>query len=69
MDALQMQAMAQAAERLRRQAIVRVNAALRRIDEGEFGFCISCGEAIPPDRLAIDPTIPTCIRCASGTVR
>lgn len=66
MDAMQMQAMAQAAERRRGQEIERIKATLRRIDDGDFGYCITCGEEIAPKRLAIDPTIPTCIRCASG---
>lgn len=69
MDAMQMQAMAQASERMRAQEIGRIKATLKRIDEGEFGFCIGCGEAIAPARLTIDPTIPTCIRCASGSAR
>jgi DnaK suppressor protein len=66
MDAMQMQAMAQAAERRCGQEIERIKATLRRIDDGDFGYCITCGEEIAPKRLAIDPTIPTCIRCASG---
>lgn len=69
MDAMQMQAMAQASERMRIQEIGRITATLRRIDEGEFGYCITCGEAIAPDRLTIDPTIPTCIQCASRSAR
>lgn len=69
MDAMQMQAMAQAAERMRGREIERIKATLRRIDDGDFGYCIGCGEEIAPKRLAIDPTIPTCIRCASGADR
>lgn len=69
MDSMQMQAMAQAAERMRGQEIERVKATLKRIDDGDFGYCVTCGEEIAPKRLAIDPTIPTCIRCASGTDR
>jgi RNA polymerase-binding transcription factor len=69
MDAMQMQAMAQAAERMRGREIERIKATLKRIDDGDFGYCITCGEEIAPKRLAIDPTIPTCIRCASGADR
>jgi DnaK suppressor protein len=69
MDSIQMQAMAQAADRMRGQEIERVKATLKRIDDGDFGYCITCGEEIAPKRLAIDPTIPTCIRCASGANR
>ncbi|MBL28493.1 MAG: molecular chaperone DnaK [Rhodospirillaceae bacterium] len=66
MDALQVQAMAQATERHREQEIARIKAALDRIEADEFGYCIVCGEEIAPKRLEIDPTVPTCIVCASG---
>ena len=69
MDAMQMQAMARASERLRNQEIERIKATLKRIDDGEFGYCVVCGEAIAPERLAIDPTIPTSIGCATGSER
>ena len=69
MDALQMQAMAQATERLRSQQIVRVQAALKRIDDGDYGYCVACGEEIEPKRLAVDPTVPTCFDCASASRR
>ena len=65
MDAMQGQAMAQAVERRRRDEARRIEAAIARIDEGEYGFCISCGEEIAPKRLAADATITTCIACAS----
>lgn len=66
MDAMQVQAMAQATERRRHDEVRRVEAAIKRIDEGEYGHCISCGEEIPAKRLEVDPIIPTCIACASG---
>jgi DnaK suppressor protein len=69
MDAMQVQAMALAAGRLRAQEIERIKAALKRIDSGEFGYCVTCGEEIAPKRLAVDPTSATCIRCASAAGR
>jgi len=66
MDAMQVQAMALAADRRRQDETRRVEAAISRIDEGEYGFCISCGEEIPAKRLGVDPIIATCISCASG---
>lgn len=66
MDALQHQAMAQAQSRQRQAQHQRIDAALVRIEEGEFGYCLDCGEEIPPLRLRLDPTIPRCISCASG---
>ena len=69
MDSMQMQAMALAEERMRNQEIERIKGALMRIDSGDFGYCLTCGEEIAPKRLAVDPTSATCIRCASGTDR
>jgi DnaK suppressor protein len=68
-DAMQRQALALEVERRRGQEKIRIEAALKRIDTGDFGDCVVCGEAIERGRLAIDPTIPTCIRCAAGTSR
>ena len=64
MDALQMQAMALETERRRQTRIRRIDAALERIDEGEFGYCVNCGEAIAAKRLEFDPTSPRCLGCA-----
>lgn len=64
MDALQGQAMAQATARRRRAELVRITAALRRIDEDDYGWCSGCGEAIAPRRLDLDPTLATCADCA-----
>jgi len=66
MDAMQVQAMAMATDRRRHEEMQRVEAAIKRIDEGEYGFCIACGEEIAAKRLAVDPTAATCIACASG---
>ena len=65
MDAMQVQAMALAMERRRHDEARRIEAAIGRIDDGEYGDCVACGEEISAKRLAVDPTIPTCIRCAA----
>ena len=64
MDALQGQAMAQASERQRRADIQKIEAALKRLDDGEYGFCVECGEDIAEKRLEVDPAAAFCIRCA-----
>jgi DnaK suppressor protein len=64
MDAMQQQAMAQAAERARRRDLVRIEMAERRIAEGEYGYCTQCGEEIAEKRLEIDPMAERCINCA-----
>jgi DnaK suppressor protein len=65
MDSLQVQAMALATEERRRQQIARIDAALKRLDEGTYGECVICGETIAPKRLELDPAVPTCITCAA----
>ena len=64
MDALQQQAMAAAAQRRRTLELQRIGAALRRIGEGEYGYCLSCGEDMVPARLELDPAAAQCIACA-----
>ena len=65
MDAMQQQAMALASENARNVDVQRVQSAIARIDQGDYGYCTVCDEEIAPKRLAVDPTIPTCIKCAS----
>ena len=65
MDAMQVQVMAVATEQRRHDEAKRIEAAIKRIDEGEYGYCTACGEDIAEKRLAADPTVATCIRCAS----
>jgi len=69
MDAMQAQAMAKASAQRRAQVLRRIEAALRRIDNDEYGFCEVCGEAINPKRLEFDPTVTLCIGCASDAER
>jgi len=66
MDAMQIQEMALEQERRRAIEIKRINAALSRIQDGEYGFCLKCGEGISVKRLDFDPSTPLCIDCASS---
>ena len=65
MDALQDQAMSLETERRRQIELKRIEAALQRLAEGEYGYCVQCGEAIALKRLELDPTAPLCIDCAA----
>ncbi len=42
----------------------RVDAALRKLDEGTYGTCATCGKPIAPARLEAIPWSLTCIDCA-----
>jgi len=41
----------------------QIDAALKRIDDGEFGTCLECEEPISPKRLAAVPWATYCLRC------
>ncbi|MGD9852377.1 MAG: TraR/DksA family transcriptional regulator [Nitrospirales bacterium] len=69
MDALQDQAMAQAAQQRRLIQLQRIESALHRIENSQFGWCMKCGEEIARKRLDVDPTAPLCINCADGKPR
>jgi DnaK suppressor protein len=64
LDSMQVQAMARAADARRAMAIRQIDAALIRMDEGEYGWCVECGEEIAPKRLDSDPAAPRCSACA-----
>lgn len=49
--------------------LLRVRGAMKRIDEGSYGKCTSCGEMIDTDRLGIDPTAELCMKCAKKAVK
>lgn len=40
-----------------------IDAALRRIADGDYGICIDCGAEIAPARLAAYPTAKRCLPC------
>jgi DnaK suppressor protein len=41
-----------------------VESALRRLDDGTYGRCESCGSPLPDETLAADPTAVRCRACA-----
>ena len=47
-----------------RQEIAKISAALRRMDSGDYGLCVECGEEIAMSRLDAYPYANECIDCA-----
>lgn len=45
-------------------SISEIKKALQRIEEGSYGLCEGCGEAINPSRLEALPASLYCINCA-----
>ncbi|MDY0350473.1 MAG: TraR/DksA C4-type zinc finger protein [Desulfobulbaceae bacterium] len=64
MDALQQQEMDRAAARLSDLELQRIETALRRLDTGDYGYCVMCDDEIAEGRLRFDPSVLTCISCA-----
>lgn len=46
-----------------RKLIAKVHEALRKINDGSYGVCESCGEPIGVKRLAARPVTTYCINC------
>jgi DnaK suppressor protein len=63
MDALQSQAMAQAQQRRRDILKGSLQAALQRLKEEEFGYCLECGDEIKEARLLANPAVLKCMAC------
>lgn len=43
-----------------RREVLQIDGALSRMDEGSYGVCVDCGQAIPVDRLQ---ALPFTLRC------
>ena len=64
MDAMQQQSMEKAKQVRRIERIKLINAALKRFEDGDYGFCLKCDAHISNGRLKLDPTFSLCIDCA-----
>ena len=65
-DALQSQAMAKATQAQREIQVKALNAALKRMEDDDYGYCQDCGEDIPDARLKLNPAVLKCMSCATG---
>lgn len=63
MDAMQAQQVALEAERRRKNSQLQITAALIRIENDDYGYCVVCDEEIILGRLSIDPTVTKCEEC------
>ena len=45
------------------ERVNRIRAALRRLNDGEYGVCGECGGRIAPARLRALPEVETCVSC------
>ena len=63
-DELQQRQLAGDAARRRRRDLLRIDAALERLELGEYGHCLVCDAEIGEGRLALDPAAVLCLACA-----
>jgi DnaK suppressor protein len=49
--------------RRRKIQLQKIDSALRRIDAGEYGYCLVCDEDIAVARLEFNPAATRCIKC------
>ncbi len=47
-----------------RRELAKISSALMRMDTGDYGTCVECGEAIASGRLEAYPYADLCIDCA-----
>ena len=47
----------------------KIDKALKKMDDGEYGICVECEEPIAPKRLEARPETELCIRCKEDQER
>lgn len=63
MDSLLSQGMAKNLQEREQTKLALLQQAVRRLEEGMYGLCERCGDAIPFERLLVIPEAPTCATC------
>jgi RNA polymerase-binding protein DksA len=45
------------------ERVHKLETALERLRDGDYGMCVECGEPIAAARLRVLPEVETCVRC------
>ena len=64
MDAINSKSISEESLRKAEIALLKLERALDKIDDPDFGLCMECGEEIPIKRLMIMPGSVLCVECA-----
>lgn len=67
MEAINSKSINEAALRKAKDTRSKLEGALAKIDNPDFGLCRKCGEPIPPARLMVLPETDLCVQCAENT--
>jgi len=65
MDAINNKSVVDAALRTKRAKLTKLQVALNKINDDNFGNCAMCNRPIQPMRLMFMPESTRCVRCAS----
>ena len=65
MDAINNKSVTEATLRKAKDKLEKLRFALSRVDDDDFGRCISCKKPIPLGRILIMPQARTCVACSS----
>ena len=64
MDAINNKSINDRMLRKAKEKLKKLNLALSRINEKEFGMCINCNKLINENRLMLMPEVVGCVKCA-----
>ncbi|WP_167607428.1 TraR/DksA family transcriptional regulator [Maribellus sediminis] len=64
MDAIQNKSVTEAALRKSKEKLEKLEFAFTKVDEDDFGICVSCKKPIPLGRILIMPQSRTCVACS-----
>ena len=64
MDAINNKSVNEAALNKARIKLRNIQLALERLDDADFGICVSCKQPIPEGRILLMPQTIRCVRCS-----
>lgn len=64
MEALNDRAVSEASLNAARHKLSRLETAHGKVDQPDFGICVSCDNPIPPGRILLMPEATRCVLCA-----
>lgn len=64
MDAINNKSVNEASLRQSRDKHKKLQEALSKVDEPDFGICMRCGQPIPEGRIMLMPHAKKCVRCS-----
>jgi len=64
MEALNDRAVSEASLNAARHKLSRLETALGKVDQPDFGICTGCDTPIPPGRIVLMPEATLCVPCA-----